>query len=442
MIMSMNDSAMGIVNWLETAVDNTNWGYLIRERYSLVSKEWISRYRTDCTTESAYAFLKAWKHTGDEKFLTIARNLFDGICNLQQEAGSFPYHTGSPIAYTNDNSEVAIFLLRMAEVDNENASAYREKALDITDWLVSIQNENGSWQRSSHDSTPTACFSAHAIGAISMAYKFTDKRAEYKTAVEKGLAYIGTQIHESGRITLMGGAEYYRPPSSDQSICVRGLACAELYIDDLAGREAWMKNRKKLLAWLEQCVTEEGAVQNGHGSGLNVADTVNVTDYVYTLPFTVEAFYFSALVDGDPNYLKTAIQIVRFTQGNIYYSESPNVNGVLRGAFNIAKRNWDTSDAGLDADEQGGGNMIYTGWTNAPMAAHLFNFSSAVDKDVVLSVETDVKTERFLPDDNGTMGICIEGNAVMFPIANDDSVSASAVKLFANGEKQVFAHLA
>jgi hypothetical protein len=438
----MNDSAMGIVNWLETAVDNTNWGCLIRERYSLTNMAWISRYRTDCTTEAAYAFLKAWKHTGDKKYLTLARKLFDGICNLQHADGSFPYHTGSSIAYTNDNSEVAIFLLRMAEVDIENASAYRQKALDITDWLVSIQNTDGSWQRSSADSNPTACFTAHAVSAISTAYKFTNNRDAYKNAVEKGLAYISTKIRSSGRITLMGGNEAQRPPSSDQSICVRGFAHAELYIDNLADRETWVANRKTLTAWLEQCVTEEGAVQNGLGTGANGADTVNVTDYVYTLPFTVEAFYYSALVDGCMDYLKTAMQIVRFTQGNIYYSSIGNANGVLRGAFNITNRNWDTSDAVLDSGEQGGGNMIYTGWTNAPIAAHFFNFSGVVDNGAILSIETDVKTERFLPDGNGELGICVEGNAVKFPMVNDTSVSVSAVKLFANGAKQALAYLA
>lgn len=440
--MSMNDSAMGIVNWLETAVDNTNWGYLIRERYSLTNMAWISRYRTDCTVEAAYAFLKAWKHTGDAKYLTLARNLFNGICNLQHADGSFPYHTGSSIAYTNDNSEVAIFLLRMAEVDTENASQYREKALDITDWLVGIQYESGAWQRSTVTLESTACFTAHAVSAISMAYKFTNNRASYKTAVEKGLAYISTKIRSDGMVALMGGNEAQRPPSSDQSICVRGIACAELFIDNLADRETWKANRKTLTAWLEQCVTEEGAVRNGLGNGANGADTVNVTDYVYTLPFTVEAFYFSALVDGNTDYLKTAMKIVRFAQGNIYYSSFSNANGVLRGAFNIANRNWDTSEAVLDSGEQGGGNMIYTGWTNAPMAAHFFNFSGVVDNGAVLSVETDVKTERFLPDDNGTLGICIDGNAVKFLLTNDASVSASVVKLYADGRKQTLAHLA
>ena len=440
--MSMNDSAMGIVNWLETAVDKTQWGSLIRERYSLTNMAWISRYRTDCTTEAAYAFLKAWKHTGDKKYLTLARNLFYGICNLQHTNGAFPYHTGSDIEYTNDNSEVAIFLLRMAEIDSENAYAYREKALNITDWLVSIQNANGSWRRSSADSNPTACFSAHAISAISMAYKFTNNRDVYKAAVESGLAYISTRIRTSGRIELMGGNEAQRPPSSDQSICVRGFAHAELYIDDLSNRETWKANRKTLIAWLEQCVTEEGAVRNGLGQGANGADTVNVTDYVYTLPFTVEAFYFSALVDGDVGYLETAIKIVRFAQGNVYYSNTINANGVLRGAFNITKRNWDTSDAVLDSGEQGGGNMIYTGWTNAPMAAHFFDYSGVVSSGVTLSIETDVKTDRFLPNDNGLMGIFVDGNTANFPMVADESVAASSVKLFANGKKQALAHLA
>lgn len=439
--MSMNDSAMGIVNWLETAVDDTNWGYLIRERFSLANMAWISRYRTDCSTEAAYAFLKAWERTGDKKYLTLARKLFDGICNLQQEPGSFPYHTDSSIAYTNDNSEVAIFLLRMAEVDSENASAYREKALCITDWLLSIQYEDGSWPRSTVTLESTACFTAHAISAIAMAYKFTGDREAYKTAVEKGLAYISTRIRTDGQITLMGANEAQRPPSSDQSICVRGFACAELFIDDLANRETWVANRKTLTEWLKQCVTEEGAVKNGLGKGANGADTVNVTDYVYTLPFAVEAFYYSALVDGDVDYLKTALQIMRFAQGNIYYSSVENANGVLRGAFNITNRNWDTSDAVLDPGEQGGGNMVYTGWTNAPMAAHFFNFSGVVENGTVLSIETDTKTERFLPDDNGTFAIYVEGNVVKFHLVNDASVSESVVKLYANDRKQALAHL-
>lgn len=439
--MSMNDTAMAIVNWLETAVDNTNWGYLIRERYSLTSMSWISRYRTDCTIEAAYVFLKAWKHTGDEKYLTLARNMFQGICNLQHEDGSFPYHTGSSIAYTNDNSEVAIFLFRMAEVDSEYAEAYREKALNITDWLVNIQYADGSWQRSTVTRESTACFTAHAVSAISMAYKFTSNREAYKSAAENGLMYISTKIRNDGMVTLMGGNEAQRPPSSDQSICVRGIAHAELYIDNLSDRETWTAKRKILTAWLEQCITEEGAVKNGLGTGANGADTVNVTDYVYTLPFAVEAFYYSSLVDGDMDLLKTAMKIVRFAQGNIYYSSLDNANGVLRGAFNITNRNWDTSDAVLDSSEQGGGNMIYTGWTNAPMAAHFFNFSAAVDKNVVLSVETNVNTEHFLPDDNGALKICIERNAVRFPVVSDECVSASVVKLFANSGKQALAHL-
>lgn len=86
--------------------------------------------------------------------------------------------------------------------------------------------------------------------------------------------------------------------------------------------------------------------------------------------------------------------------------------------------------------------MIYTGWTNAPMAAHLFNFSDVIENSATLSIETDTKTDRFLPDDNGAFGICVEGKAVRFPMVNDIGVSASAVKLFVNGEKQAFAHLA
>jgi hypothetical protein len=199
----------------------------------------------------------------------------------------------------------------------------------------------------------------------------------------------------------------------------------------------------RLLSWFVPLLTEEGVLRNGYGTGANGADIATITDYVYSVPFSVEAFYYSAIVDGDITNLINAIKLVHFSHGNVYYSPSyPQINGILRGAFEFANRNWDTSAAAMDSGEQGGGNMVYTGWTNAPMAMHFFNFSDVIKSDVVLSLKTDTKVERFIPDDNGLMGIFVDGKMVKFPIVKHTDMTASAVKLFVNGEKQALAHLA
>lgn len=439
--MSMIDTAMGIVEWLETSIGDTNYGKFVRERLRVSDRTWYSVYRTDCNIESAYAFLLAWKHTGEQKYLQTARELYAGVKALQQEDGSVWRRTDSDTCYVSGCSKVAVNLFRMAEVDTEYADEYRETAIKVTDWLITIQNGEGGFPRSTAHASYTACFTAHAVSAFSMAYRYTARQSVYLEAIKKAVAFIVGKVRDDNMITLMGAAEAQRPPSSDQGIVIRGLAHAELYVPNEELAATCRETRFRLLSWFIPLLTKEGALCNGYGTGANGADVATITDYVYSVPFAVEAFYYSAIVDGDNTNIINAMKLVRFSQGNVYYSKYAELNGVLRGAFELENRNWDTSAAAMDSGEQGGGNMIYTGWTNAPMAMHFFNFSSAVESGATLSVNTDVKTERFLPDDSGTLKICIEGNAVKFPLANDESVSASAVKIFENGNKLSLSHL-
>lgn len=440
--MSMIDTAIGIVEWLKISIVNTNYGKFVRERLRVADKTWFEVYRTDCNIESAYAFLLAWKHTGKKEYLHLARELYTGVKALQQDDGSVWRRTDSTTCYVSGCSKVAVNLFRMAEVDKEYADEYRETAIKVTDWLITIQNGDGGFPRSTTHASYTACFTAHAVSAFSIAYRYTARKSVYLEAIKKAVAFIVSKVRTDNMITLMGESEAQRPPSSDQGIVIRGLAHAELYVPDKELATTCKAARIRLLSWFVPLLTDEGALCNGYGTGANGADVATITDYVYSVPFAVEAFYYSAIVDGDKTNLINAMKLVRFSQGNVYYSKYAELNGVLRGAFELSNRNWDTSAAAMDSGEQGGGNMVYTGWTNAPMAMHFFNFSSAVESGVTLSIETDVKTERFLPDDNGTVRICVEGNIVKFPLVNETSVSASAVKLFTNGEKQALAHLA
>lgn len=439
--MSMIETAIGIVDWLATSIVNTNYGRFVRERLRVSDKTWFAVYRTDCNIESAYAFLLAWKHTGKPEYLQIARDLYAGVKALQQEDGSVWRRTDSDTCYVSGCSKVAVNLFRMAEVDTEYAAEYRETAIKVTDWLITIQNSAGGFPRSTAHASYTACFTAHAVSAFAMAYRHTERQRVYLEAIEKAVAFIVSKVRDDNMITLMGASEAQRPPSSDQGIVIRGLAHVELYVPGLEVAATCRNVRMRLLSWFVPLLTNEGALCNGYGTGANGADVATITDYVYSVPFAVEAFYYSAIVDGGRANLDNAIKLVRFSQGNVYYSTHTELSGVLRGAFELASRNWDTSAAAMDSGEQGGGNMIYTGWTNAPMAAHFFNFSGVVEKGATLSIETDVKTEHFLPDDNGTIGICVKGNVVKFPLVNDSSVSASMAKLYANGKKQALAHL-
>ncbi len=270
--------------WLEAAIDTTEDGaVLVRERYDLQERRWISLYRPDCNVETAYAFLRAWEQTGDNHYLELARAIYRSIAAFQNPDGSFPFADRKDRhVYTNDNSEVPIFLMRMARLDAEYAPRYLETARKGADFLAGIQNDDGSWRVVDNDDSRNAMFTAHAVAALSMAAAAFPDRAEYERAVENGIAFIRTQVLPSGRVRtcceVHPGTEYWRPPSSDQAITVRGIAMAEYYLPDNPHIDGWKDLRRTLLGWLDLLADGSGALRNGLGEGINSADLPDLTD--------------------------------------------------------------------------------------------------------------------------------------------------------------------
>ena len=375
------EAAREVLAWLESAADTLeNGDILIRERYDMANKEWISIYRPDCNIESAFAFLCAWRQTGERKFLALARSVFSSIRKFQNPDGSFPFADRKDRhVYTNDNSEVPIFLMRMAEIDKEYAPEYLSVARKGTDFLRDIQNADGSWRVVDNDSSRTAMFTAHAVAALAMA---AGDDSSYRTAVEKGIDFIRTQTLPSGRVRtcceVSPGTEYWRPPSSDQSISVRGIAMAEYYLPDHPRAKDWKELRRGMLSWLNGLLDESGAIRNGLGEDINGADLPSLTDNVYTTAFGIEAYLWSWKLDANPEYKATLDGLLEFCKGNLYHSENADADGVFRGAYNLEEGNWNTSRLVLNSGNEGGSAMVYSGWANAPLASWLMQLCKSV----------------------------------------------------------------
>ena len=368
------ESAREVLTWLESAADTLeNGDILIRERYDMSNRSWISIYRPDCNIESAFAFLCAWKQTGDKRYLLLARKVFSSIAKFQNPDGSFPFADRKDRhVYTNDNSEVPIFLMRMAEIDRDNSSEYLGVAKKATDFLLGIQNEDGSWRVVDNDSSRTAMFTAHAIAALAMAGA---DNPSYQAAVEKGIDFIRTQVLPSGRVLtcceVHPGTEYWRPPSSDQAICVRGIAMAEYYLPGHPRVAEWKQLRHSLLSWLDGLLHESGALSNGLGEGINGADLPELTDNVYSTAFGIEAYLWSWRLDAEQGHKAALDGLLEFCNGNLYHSDDPSSDGVFRGAYNLEEGNWNTSRLVLNSGNEGGSAMVYSGWANAPLASWL-----------------------------------------------------------------------
>lgn len=439
--MNFIDSTMTILEWLKLAIDDTSDGKRVKERYMMNKKSWKVWYRPDCNIETAYAFLKAWEHTKDNSYLQLARDIYSSIVKMQKADGSFPFaHTGDTHIYTNDNSEVPIFLFRMAEIDSEMADTYRQTALKGMDFILSIQNENGSWRVVDNDPHTPAMFTAHAVSGLAHAYAYTTNKTEYKAAIEKGLDFITTQILDNGRIKTCyetnNGTEYWRPPSSDQAIVIRAFAHAEYYISDSSKKDEWKRSRLKLIKWFDRLIDVSGAIKNGLGENINGADLQGLTDHVYTTAFGIEAYQWSYYVDNNPDYLNKAMSIANFAANNLYYSDEPETNGTIRGAYNIQDNNWDTSSLILNSGQEGGADMIYTGWVNAPLVALFFTLSESSNYSI--KIYDGVKTINLPLYDTQKNNICLsiylnEKIRYIYLVDKNDA-NASNLRLYINGD--------
>ena len=364
-------AALDLIAWLDRA--KRSGGAAVRERYKISAQSWGNAIRPDCNTEAMLAYALAWRQTGTAAYLTRSRAIWDDIKGMQNPDGSWPFANWTDSKWVNDNSEAVVFLLRAAEVDPVNAAEYRTAALATVAWLLSQQRADGAWQNN-YSGTYTPMWAGHALAAISTAYQWATPATQsaIRTAAGKAITWIATLV-TGGRVRTTyedhGAEEAWRPPSSEQAITVRGIALAELLLP--APDASWATLRHTLHGWLDPLVHTSGAMRNGYGVGVTHADVAHITDHVYTTAFAVEAYRLSWRLDHTPAYRTIADGILGFAAGNLYYSADPDANGVLRGAYDLTSGDWNTSEVAQNGGEEGGGDMAYSGWSAAPVAALL-----------------------------------------------------------------------
>ena len=371
-------------DWLiNLATYTANGNTYCKERYRMDTSAWVNGATAIAMGEIALTYLKLWKYHNDESYRTTARNIISALEAGRRSSNGFSmyvYGGSDTTQYTGGNSEVPLMLFRCAEIDTDYASTYIASALTSTDFLLGIQNSDGSWRTSSTNQAKTAMFTAQAVGAMAVGYHHTTNKSAYLAAVQNGIAYIQTQLMADGRIKTShdngSTEEWWRPPTSDQSIVIRGLAIAEYYLHDVTDTSSWRSLRRTLLTYLNQCIGSEGAVRNGLGNSGLPNDYYGLTDHIYTTSWAIEAYYYSALVDNSQSEISISKGIVDFCKGNLYFNVgNVTTNGTLRGAYNVQDGNWDTSALVQDAGNEGGADMIYVGWVMAPICTWMIEYN-------------------------------------------------------------------
>lgn len=375
--MTLSSAGLDLAGWLVRALQA---GGTVRERYKLSTQAWNATIRPDCNAETVHAFLCAWRVTRDAAWLTRSRAVWDGFSALQNADGSWPFTSGNALKAINDNAEVAVYLIRASEVEPDSARAgtYRTAALATVDWILAMQWADGGWYGANYtEYVKAGMWAGQCAAALTIAYPYASPamQSAIVDAVALAAQFIAGEVRPGGWIKTCFEYnqidEAWRPPSSDTAICVWALALAELRFPAHADVSAWRATRATLHGWLDPLIHASGALRNGYGAGITNADVAHITDNVYCTKFAAEAYRAAAAADASSAYAAVADGILAFAAGNVYYGADPDANGCLRGAYDLTAQNWDTSEVPQNGGEEGGGDMAYSGWSAAPVAALL-----------------------------------------------------------------------
>lgn len=382
------DTIKSMYKWINTyAAIYVNNNLYVKERYSIKNKYWYDLRRPYYMLQAASAYYNLWKHYHKNKYLlkarSLTRNSFQGI----NESGCFIYDLDGVdrTIYLGGNCEDVIYLCRFADIDTDKAEEYHDVARGVIEWIMSMQNTDGGWAMNGNAYTPLG--TGHALAALSYYYQYIDdsKKTSVLNQIEKGVDFLIANQVDSGRFLccaeIQSTHEYWRAPSSDHCIALRGLTMCEYFFPNNTHIQAWHNARIKALEYLYELRHESGAIVNGEyngvsGTKLNGADFNFITDHVYTSRYAIEAFDWCYKIDGDEEELSTMYALCNFCAGNAWNETYDlNAKGVLRGAYNLRDKNWDTSMIILNPGGEGGADMVYVGSVNAPILGQLIQYN-------------------------------------------------------------------
>ena len=410
--------------------------------------------------QAAFAYYSLWNQTGDSIYLAKARDLtynsFEGLNN----DGCFIYDLDGQDStiYLGGNCEDVIYLCLFADLDSDNASEYHTVAKSVIDWILKMQNSNGGWAMNGNAWSPLG--TGHALSALSYYYQYlpNNEKATVLNQIEQGISFLLTKQVASGRF-LCGNEclpkhENWRSPSSDHCIALRGLAMCEYFFPDNQNVQTWHTARMKALDYLYTLIDKSGAVVNGEydgvsGTQLNGADFNFLTDHVYTTRYAIDAFEWCYKIDHDNDEMETIYGICQFCNGNLFENTTDfNAKGVLRGAYNLRDKNWDTSMmdmSGSAAGGEGGADMVYVGSVNAPILGKLVlyneNWEESIGVISPIKIYNNGVTKNVLVNDeaDSPLKVYYNGSIHNIVLVDDNSKYASNWRIRISGENKCIA---
>jgi len=173
------------IKWLSRAQDATPDGG-VSIRFSLL-RGWESSY-PETTGYIIPTFLQYSKITGDESYRERALRMAEWELSIQQDDGSFiggPLHSGvGKLVF--DTGQIIFGLLEAYQCTNDER--FIKAAKSAGDWLLNVQDEDGSWRTFTYHAIPHT-YHSRVAWPLAKLYKVTEE-TKYLDGAKKNIEWV------------------------------------------------------------------------------------------------------------------------------------------------------------------------------------------------------------------------------------------------------------
>jgi hypothetical protein len=319
------DHLSATMDWLCRAQDATSDGG-VSAAFDVVASTWYPAY-PETTGYIIPTFFDYAAYNGDGSFRTRAIRMADWLLSLQLDNGAFPgppwlEPKGKPVVF--DTGQIIQGLVRTFEETGK--TQYLDAALRAGDWLVEVQEADGSWRRFDMDHPHT--YNTRTAWAMLLAEQ-AGQSDRYRSAVRKNLDWVLSQQTQEGWFNNASFKPGEAPLTHTLAYTVEGLLEAGRILSDQQIIEAARLTADALRSRL----TQDGYLRGTYSSGWQSEVSWGCLTGNAQMALIWLTLY---EMTSDPSYLRVATQANRaLKEVQSRFASSPGIRGGVAGSYPI-----------------------------------------------------------------------------------------------------------
>lgn len=228
-----DDHLLAAMQWLARAQDKADCGGGLSAGYSY-RRGWLPPY-PETTGYAIPTLLRYAERTGDDDWKRRAVDAGDWEIGIQLPEGGVRGGQGvnpDPVVFNTGQ----VMLGWCALYQHTSEDRYMQAAIRAADWLVSMQDRDGSWRRHTYENTPHAYHSRVAWPLLLTAAATGD--AKYEAAAAAQLRWVAGRALPNGWVDAMSFRQGDDPYTHTIAYTYRGLFESGLHLQGPEGTAA------------------------------------------------------------------------------------------------------------------------------------------------------------------------------------------------------------